>query len=593
DDYSTHITGEKFDVVIEIGKDEYKVENNVECSLLGIKPFDGAGLVDLSLAREWSIIDLEMKYIPSAFQFRFIPCGKGNVYTCDFKKFAKENEIKKIKDVWNNEHDIFDENDELLINVILTKSQFKFTKLYSDFKDWLDKFETTLHGYSRTFNISKVSDNPKQIKDEIVLSYQPFQSLNLNSKQIETLCERTVSKIKDISTDVDEFIKYRGIADNIDEDTGKVFEPDNEIYVPPFYDLMKVHKNLWYDAWVQEKVSKDIKGFKNRSCRGMVFLDGNYQTLIPDIYALAQYAFGMDVTGALKANEVYNKYWLGKGSNKIGIVRFPHIAMEWKVSKVVDVPHYMFNQMTEGTVCSIYDSMALKLNGADFDNDRVASITGLCVDAAEAQMTNTIIFEPLIKNEDEKPKYKINDMEHLIETDINGMSNNIGAVVNLITILWSLLDTASDETEKAKIENYIKTMSIIGSLTIDFVKTGIRAEIPKEIEKFIRSKKAKLPHFMQYRYPKKVTKDKNKNRNQRIKKQSETSSFSNIDCTMNRICSFMEKAIVDTEKSIKDDMQMNESGEFIWTILMKDESRNINNATYPKILNLLTELKQE
>ena len=48
DDYVHSIT-EKFDLVKEIEKDKYVVENNVEYTTK-TKPFDGAGLVDASLA---------------------------------------------------------------------------------------------------------------------------------------------------------------------------------------------------------------------------------------------------------------------------------------------------------------------------------------------------------------------------------------------------------------------------------------------------------------------------------------------------------------------------------------------------------------
>jgi len=99
-------------------------------------------------------------------------------------------------------------------------------------------------------------------------------------------------------------------------------------------------------------------------------------------------------------------------------------------------------------------------------------------------MGNTIVYIPMEKDGDGKEveRYKINNMERLIKTDVDGMSNSIGEVVNKITKLWSL-----PQTEKVK--NFIKIMSVVGSLTIDFVKTGIKAEIPDEIEEFLEEVK--------------------------------------------------------------------------------------------------------
>lgn len=93
DDYK-HTILDNFDVVKEIGKDQYEVENNAEESECEIMPFDGAGLVEISLARQWAFIDLNLNYIPSSFQIRVIPCLKGNLYTFDIRKFAEE----KFKD---------------------------------------------------------------------------------------------------------------------------------------------------------------------------------------------------------------------------------------------------------------------------------------------------------------------------------------------------------------------------------------------------------------------------------------------------------------------------------------------------------------
>ncbi|MBZ4647390.1 MAG: hypothetical protein JG777_2879 [Clostridia bacterium] len=552
DDYVHSIT-EKFDLVKEIGKDKYVVENNVKYTTK-IKPFDGAGLVDASLAEIWAK-KLGLDYIPSAFQFRAIPGLKGNLYTFDIKAFAKEHGRTKIVDMWGKEWDI--ENDG--INCILTKSQFKFYKKFNSFKDWLDSFNEDTYGYRRKFNISKVAEKVSELPRRKPLSYQPLQSLELDEEQIKTLCADTVEALKRISTDVDSFLEYRGLVAGEEDD-----DENNSIDVPEYYKALKKNKDLFYDDWIQK-------------------VEGNYQTFIPDIYGLAEYAFGLPVKGLLGKDQVYSNYWLNKGVKVIDIIRYPHIAMEHKISEVVSPAKMQYYKyITEGIVTNLYDSTALKLNGADFDNDKVLTTSNkILIAAARKNMSNTILYIPMEKDGDGKEveMYKINNMERLIKTDVDGMSNSIGEVVNKITKLWSL-----PQTEKVK--DYIKIMSVVGSLTIDFVKTGIKAEIPNEIEEFLE--KVKKPYFMRYikTYHSYVTKEKRINNNNEILGEEEERLFDNRDCTMNRICRHMEQQVgkINLEKC---------KGQFDWASMLAAAEPYIYNHTYPKVLKLLKALKKE
>ena len=167
-------------------------------------PFDGAGIVDVRQAVKWTkelgilkrdkdgkLITNEngdeiVEYIPSSFQFRQSIGLKGNLYVMDIKayvkKVQKENGIE-ITDVWGDKHKIVDEDGNLLIDAILTKSQFKFKDYYSSFTDYKEKFDEVLDGYERTFNIAKIGNMKNE--DKAMLSYQPIQTLELNNEDIK------------------------------------------------------------------------------------------------------------------------------------------------------------------------------------------------------------------------------------------------------------------------------------------------------------------------------------------------------------------------------------------------------------------------
>lgn len=148
--------------------------------------------------------------------------------------------------------------------------------------------------------------------------------------------------LKKISTDVDEFLKLRGIAEIYDD------EP-KENYIPDYNKALKIEKSLFADDWMQNKVREDISNFKKKTYRGSIFVNGNYQTFIPDIFGLAEYAFGLPVKGLLNKDHIYSNCWLNKKIAVVDIIRFPHIAMEHKVSNVVSpAKSEYYKYITEG-----------------------------------------------------------------------------------------------------------------------------------------------------------------------------------------------------------------------------------------------------
>lgn len=566
-----HSIIETFDLVKEVNKDEYKVENNVvrNCD---IQPFDGAGLVDSSMAKKWVYNDLKLKYVPSSFQIRCMVGIKGNLYTFNIKEYAKSKGVTKIIDAWEKEWDLFDNNGDLLIDAILTKSQFKFFKQYSSFQDWFEKFNTVTQGYLRTFNISRWSVNPKKLKSESVLSYQPFQTIAISQEQVKLLCARTLEIYKNIKCDVDKFLSYRGL-NNISDETG---EEINDYFVPPYYEALSANKELFKDDWIQSKIKDDLKGFKNRCCRGMIFTKSSYQTFIPDLVALAECAFGFPVRGVLKKGEVYNKFWYVQGISKLGLVRFPHIAREWKTLNVVlpeaeDVQYLSW--MNEGYVINIWDSTALRLGTADFDGDCIYGVAeDTVLSILGEQESNTILFIPNDEKSNDKVLVPINDMAKLIVTDCNGMESNIGSCINQITKLWSL-------EQNEIVENYIKIMSVIGSKIIDFAKTGIKAEIPNDIKKVLL--REKLPYFMKYKYPKISTLEKTINENRTIEGKKGIEKLNRNDCTMNRICMYMESELDKIDKEFIHEVEKNKDN-FDWWKLIKSKV-NQSSETYRRV----------
>jgi len=96
--------------------------------------------------------------------------------------------------------------------------------------------------------------------------------------------------------------------------------------------------------------------------------DGNYQVAISDPYALAQHALGVEVTGLLKSDEFYSKYWNNLSTNKVAAFRSPLTwEAETNVFSLVDNEdcRYWYKYINSGIVLNIQKDVTMKLGGSD------------------------------------------------------------------------------------------------------------------------------------------------------------------------------------------------------------------------------------
>lgn len=537
------------DVVREIDTDDK--EGNIKRDFtvltdreeeIQINLFDGAGLVTVEKAEQWSK-ELNLNYIPASFQFRCIPCLKGKLYTMPIEEFAKTHNVSKIIDIKGKKWDLF--NDK--IDCILTKSQFKFYDLYDSIETWRRNFEEEIHGYRRTFNISSYDENFSELKKTTVMAYQPLQTSEYTDDEIEELCKYTVDGYMEACSSVEGFLKYRGIISEQDKDDDIDWSK-----FPSYYKALYYNHSLFNDEFVQKKIKQDLKSGKERAYVGKIMVSGNYQTLTPDLYALMQHAFGLEITGLLKDNEVYSNYWKYNlfETPWIDIIRSPHIANEHCPAKVVTsgAMEKWFRYQQTGIVLSVFgNTIALKLNSADYDGDHVLTTDNRIIcEAAKRNIANTIHHIKIVKRESVKnmDKVDVGDINTIIECDYKGYKNNIGNVINPISVLWSL-----EQTED--IQNYIKIMSIVGSITIDYAKHGEEAKMPKEIRKLLKNHNK--PYFMKYlrSQRKKRSIEKEMKTNASLLGNEQEGLFDDSDCTMNKICHYMEEQIAKKSSSIK------------------------------------------
>ena len=298
--------------------------------------------------------------------------------------------------------------------------------------------------------------------------------------------------------------------------------------------------------------------------------------------------FGLPVTGLLKYNQIYSNYWNHhlEGTPWVDIIRSPHIAQEHSPVQVVTsgAMEKWFVYQKTGIVIGVFgNTVALKANSADFDGDHVLTVDSPVIcEAAIKQFSNTIYHEkteyPYVKGK-KKNNIVVSNMDETIECDYKGYKNNIGNVINPISVLWSVGGSG-------EVQDFIKVMSIVGSITIDYAKHGEEADIPKCILMLL--KKHQKPYFMKYLRSGKKKRSQEKELKavgELVGSDIETELFDNTDCTMNRICHHMEGQI----GSI--DMDINIEEEFHWERLIASLP-DITSYRYKKVRDKLIEMQE-
>lgn len=303
--------------------------------------FDGAGIICPRMAERWAK-DLGLDYIPESFIIRG-PFLKGLVSSFDFHKFAHEVAHKNtITDLWGKEWDIDN------IDAILTKSQFKLAKKYSSFESYLYQF----HKYGHVIGVTRV--NRKENQKFSALNYQYIQSNNFTEKSVKNLARPTTDWFLKILNGDPLYTSLLMIGYHDDLTTEQVEAGlDSNIAKCLLYnhDLLK-------DEYVKRKIYDIIAKKVNQAKIGKVYVEGSYDFLIPDLYAMCEHAFGMEVHGLLPAKCMYSRRWVEKGAKVISTQRSPLVApAENQVMNVYcdDKCKEWFKYINWGNIYSIWD----------------------------------------------------------------------------------------------------------------------------------------------------------------------------------------------------------------------------------------------
>ena len=390
---------------------------------------DGYGLAMPQLMKRWGEEIGEDFLLPGCV-IRNSFC-KGAVFPIDFQKFASDNNIDSITDVWGDTHNIND------IELILTESMLKLWDSYSSIEDYLENCEKNHYSFSITKNSEKELENIR------TMNYQFLQSYDFNEEEIDELIEPTVSEICDIlSDDYRKTILYtKGIGLNSDT----VQNLDNS-----FSTALMIEPEMKNDPFIKSQIYSMIRKRIDDAKVGVLNVPANYSLVSGDPYSLCQSMFGLKVTGLLKSGEIYSKYWIDKGIDQIVSFRAPMTSHN-NIRKL-NVVHNekmdeFYKYMTTPTIFNSWDTCADAMNGFDKDGDCVIN-TSLPLLVKKTQELPAVVCV-----QRKAPKC-IPTEDDIMKSNINSFGNAVGAVTNKITSMFEVQANFPKDSREYRILDY-------------------------------------------------------------------------------------------------------------------------------------------
>ncbi len=512
---------------------------------------------------------------------------KGMMYAFPIVEFVEQynNGDYLIEDIWGNYQDIRE------VDLILTESSLKLWNCYNSVDDYVKNYQSS--GYN--FSVTKI--NSKHLRDKRELNYQYLQSFNFNDDDIAELCNPTVDKLKNsMGGNIEDVLSFLGIGKKYTDNDWK-----KAIYI---------NQDMLNDPYIIDSIHRYIKNKILEAKIGKLVCDGDYQVFSNDPFCLMESIIGREPIGLLNKDEAYSSYWCDKNEYEILAFRSP-MSNHNNIRKLKLIDNEetrkWYRYMDNVFIVNSHDSFCKAENGEDCDGDT-------------NYLTNNKILLKNFRNElpimcvqKSASKKKITN-NILQKSNRQAFGNNVGTITNYITSMIDVQSAFDITSIEYQIMQYrIACGQLYQQSSLDSIKGIISKNMPKhwyelrscttDLDKKICANKK--PYFMGYRYSKDMKSYKNhidvcnqksimlfgmnidelkrlQNKNHQqiefLKYYSSKTPLSRNNCTMNKICYYIEQNI-DNYK-----FQLKKSNNFDYTFLRKN--RKCFNVNKEKILEL-------
>lgn len=571
--YVTEIDEPLCDDIIE--KKEVDIEYNY---------FDGMGIISPEQSKRWAE-ELELDWIPSEWCIRNAWI-KGMVCTFPFKEFCekKNNGNYIINTIYKNEDGSFKTADLREIDIIISESQFKMWDCYDSYEE----YEENSVENKLSWGISRYT--PKKDSNCLYLNYQSIQTLKLSNDDIKNLCKPTEQWLKGVTQ---ENIMYTLLFL-----MGKSLSPEGTV------NFLKSSDNYWLkslvvdnkviaDKYVQSKIYDTVVNKIKSACMGKIVVEGNYQVLVSDPYAMMEHVCGLEVKGLLNEREYYSNYWNKSGVKLVDSMRSPltyrseHNLLPLKDSEELN---YWYRYLTTGIIVNVHSDDVLRWADSDFDMDIIATTN------------NKVVISGVYKDElpvtyQKKMTSKIEfTNEDLYKADLLAFGSEIGSITNKSTAMYAMLPLfKEDSKEYEEIERRLIMTRVAQGNAIDKAKGVQTKDFPKHWSRYqkkldedseeIKARKdffntiliEKRPYFFKYLYKESKT-EYNRYKNQEesyrqiygidlnrikvlkpdelteqesyyLKSMEYRNPLIESECEMNRVCKYIESIDFEIRKT--------------------------------------------
>lgn len=410
-------------VYVKDGKTEPEI-TDISDYEIELDASDGFGLADPQLMREWGE-DIGEREPVTGLCLRNAFC-KGMIYPFDFKEFAKQvARSEQITDVWGNVHNVAN------VRLILTESMLKLWKAYDSIENYINQCQ--LHNY--TFSATKAyTGEPEDVKRT---NYQFLQTLHFDDKDIEELLIPPIDEIRKITNS--------GASETLIYLCGTHLSRENcFLSKENWVKALMIEPDLINDVFVRSKIKKMLKKRIDELKFGRIPVEGNFQVLSGDPYALLQSAFGLPVTGLLADGEYYSSFWDERGVESVVCFRAPmtshHNIRIGRISTNENVREW-YKHMRGIFIINAWDSTMAALNGCDFDGDLLFSTCNPVILRGIKQL-------PTVMCEQKAAAKKVVTEDDIVESNIGTFGSKIGQITNRLSEFIDLLSLFPEDSEQ-------------------------------------------------------------------------------------------------------------------------------------------------
>jgi len=460
-DFKHILKDEKISWIYDSDDGEKDIEvRNMEVE---INAFDGSGIVCPEFAKVWQS-NLKLDYMPSSFILRSAWI-KGLVSVFDFKEFARLVAKKTfIVDAWGNKQYVKN------IDVILTVSQFKMWKKYSSWEEYCGYHNK----FGHVFGIARV--NKKFDNIYTTMNYQYVQSNGFTNETICKLSDYSLDWVKKIMSG-DELYTSLFLLGLQDDDDINVNKMENELGTYISKALM-YNKDILNDEYIKMKINQTVQRKIDRLKIGKCLVEGSYEFAIPDLYAMAEHAFGMKPTGLLERKQCWSRRWVEKGSEKVAIMRSPLVApAENQLTNIYSDEKcmYWFKYITSGIVTNVWDTTMNRCSDADYDGDLLLTSDDKYLINAVDDAQYPIMYEKSIIKE------QMINPTSFANMDVKSFDTKIGFITNLASNFIAMLaDYKEDSKEYKELRKRIDLLRYHQGVAIDSTKGDVFIPPPRK-----------------------------------------------------------------------------------------------------------------